>query len=224
MNQETEIMNKSYSIFDISKNTIPFSDLKFSKSRSKSGRRFILSYYDKKPILLKFPRLRIPFDSKLNKFNQLEINVSLGNNVTIIDKIKALDICMVEFALEHNWFSGEFDYVPTLKESKNRSFPPTIKFKIPIKDSVIKTKFFDNNQQSINIGCTKEIEDLCTKGTEIFSAIECIGVWFSEDNRFGLTWTGVQVRVMDQEPDPEDLFDSDLEDVSDVEFLVDDDE
>lgn len=201
------------------------SEIKFSRAKSNSGRRFIVAYYNKKNLALKLPKLRIPFDSRVNQFDQLEINVSLGSNQELIDKIKDLDEKMIEFALEHNWFNGKaFDYTPTLKESKNNQFPPTLRIKVPNKDNVIKTLFFNKDKTKIEINDETDVVSIMKKGTHVQTAIECVGVWINE-SKFGLSWKAEQVRIISkpEEINEEYTFDdSDDEEISDTELLIDD--
>lgn len=209
---------------------IDFSEIKFSKTKSSSGRRFILAYYNKKILGIKFPSLRIPFDSRVNQFGQLELNVSLGNNEVLINKIKDLDTQMQDFCKTNNWFTEEVipSYTPMLKEANNGNFPPTIKFKVPNKDNIIKTIFYDENKQVIDIKNENQVVDLMTKGTRIQSAIECVGVWFN-DNKYGLAWKAEQIRVMSKPEENVNVnedysFISSDEEISDTDLLIDDDE
>lgn len=208
-------------------NQVNFSELKFSKTKSSSGRRFILAYYNKKILGLKFPTLRIPFDSKVNQFGQLEINVSLGNDEALINKIKELDSQMISLCKTNEWFGKDLEpvYTPTLKQSANNNFPPTIKFKVPNKDNVIKTVFYDQDKNLIEVKDENKVVELMTKGTRIQSAIECVGVWFN-DNKYGLSWKAEQIRIMSspQQENEEYTFISSDEELSDTELLIDDDE
>lgn len=215
-------------------NEIDLSKIKFSRTKNSSGFRFISAFYNKKSIGLKFPSLRIPFDSKVNKYNQLEINVSLDKNEELINKITDLDNQMKLFAVENKWFNSnvEYDYTPMLKKS-NSDYPPSIKMKIPIKDSVISTTFYDENKKKITVDNYNDVEDLMTKGTNIQSAIQCVGVWFNDD-KFGLSWKAEQIRIMSKpeikqesnnnQEDYAFCSDSEEDENSDVDLLIDDDE
>lgn len=198
--------------------------LKFSKSKNTSGRRFILAYYDKKSFGLKFPQLRIPFDSKVNQYGQLEVNVSLGSNTELIDTLNVLDEQMKIFAEEHSW--GDVEYCPMVKESTNGDYPPTIKMKIPVKDGIVKTSFYDISKKRLPADTEEDVVKLMKKGAYIQTAIGCVGVWFN-DERFGLTWKAEQIRIMSSpEPDPtpgNTFFCSDTDsEVSDLELLIED--
>ena len=208
-------------------NTVDFSQLKFPRQKSNSGTRFISAFYNKKALGLKLPKLRIPFDSQLSRYGQLEFNISLGNNQEIIDKFYELDNQMVKFAEEFSWVEESCEYVPTLKESKNSEFPPTIRIKIPKKDNTIKTLFFDKEKKKVDTLTNEDVLALLTKGTHILSAIECVGVWFN-DERFGLSWKAEQVRIVESpstKKSSEDYAfedDSDIDSLSDTELLIDD--
>lgn len=211
-------------------NEVDFANLKFSSIRKTSGLRFIQAYNDKKPFRLQIPTSRIPFDLNMNFYNQLELNISLGNNQEMIDNIQAIDEQMVQFAIENKWFkSKDFIYTPMLKKSKDDKYPPTIRIKFQKKDDDITTIFYDKKKDRIDIHKVKDVINLLKKDTYIKSAIECVGVWIN-DTKFGLTWKAVQLRVMPNpnqptiEPD-EYMFNSDSESFgSDMELMIDDDE
>lgn len=207
---------------------IDFSQLAFSKTKNSSGKRFINAYYNKKILGLKFPPLKIPFDSKINMYDQLEINVSLGINEDLIESVKNLDEEMVKFADENKWFKDEnYKYTPTLKESSNGDFPPTIKMKIPVNNGVVKTTFFDENKKKINISTRNDVVNLMKKATVIQTAIECVGVWFIGE-KFGLAWKAEQIRIIskpeqfNREEEYGFCSSSSDDDKSDTELLIED--
>jgi hypothetical protein len=173
-----------------------FQNLKFSTTKQTAGRRFLNVYYDKKPLGIKLPSLRIPFDSKINHYGQLELNVSLGNNNDLISKVKELDSDMVNFAEVNEWIDHDCEYVPTLKVSKGNSYPPTLKAKIPFRGGSVETSFFDKEKNHLtNIESLNDASKLLNKGKYILSALECTGVWFNEQ-RWGLSWKAVQIRLV----------------------------
>lgn len=169
-------------------------EFKFSKTKQTSGRRFLSLFYNKKNLNVKLPKLRIPFDTKLSNYGQLEVNFSLGDNTELINKIKEIDAKMIVFAEEMSWNSTECEYCPMLKVSKNNAYPPTVRIKIPIKNEVVDADFFDSEGAELGINSSEGVCDLLTKGTYALSAIECVGVWFNSD-KWGLSWKLVQLRL-----------------------------
>ncbi len=210
-------------------------EIKFSKTKSQKGRRFINAYYNKKILGLKFPSLRIPFNTKINQFGQLELNLSLDKNDALIKSIKEIDNQMSSFCKEHEWFPGSVKpvYTPMLKESVKGDYPPTIKLKIPIKDSnEIKTSFYDSTKKKMVVKTPEDVSEVLKQGVRVQAAAECNGIWFM-DNKYGLSWKAEQVRITmaeskSRKPDVDDdyLFcsDSDDESKSDIELLISDDE
>lgn len=209
-------------------NNVDFNELKFSKTKKSTGLRFVIVYLNKKKVGLKLPTLRIPFDSKVNQFGHLEVNLSLGTDKTLIEKLQTLDQCMLKFAEENKWFEGiakeDLQYTPMIKESTNGNFPPTIKVKIPYKENVVGTVFYDADKTVIPVDDQESAADLLSKNKKIQTAIECVGVWIN-NNRFGLSWKAEQIRILKDEPvsqEPDFEFDSDSEcsGMSDTELLI----
>lgn len=178
---------------------IDFSQLKFSKVRSKKGKRFINAFYDKKILQIVLPSLRIPFDARVSPYGALEFSLSLDKRENLIEKFKRLDEEMLKFAKANEWFENEdYRYIPVLKQSDNEAYPPTIKFKISKKDGEYVTRVFDEEKNQINIGNDSEIIELLKQNKKIISLIEFGGVWFSNLNgveSFGVFWKLVDMRI-----------------------------
>lgn len=195
-------------------NTVDFSELKFSKTKKTSQLRFVIVYLNKKKLGLKLPTLKIPFDSNVNQFGHLELNLSLDNDSVLIEKLKKLDNCMIKFADENNWFEGiakeDIKYTPVIKESMNGNYPPTIKIKIPYKDNVVGTVFYDTEKTVIPVDDQQQAAKLLSKNKKIQTAIDCVGVWI-KDNKFGLSWKAEQIRILKDNVEPDFEFDSDSE-------------
>ena len=211
-------------------NDVNFSELKFSRQKNASERKFISVFYNKKSLALILPKLRIPFNAQLSKFDQLEFNLSLGTNQDLIDKFKELDTQIVAFAKENDWITEESVYVPTLKEAKNDAYPPTIRIKVPRRMGVVQTQFFDENKKLIDVATDDKVLDLLSKGTNALSAIECVGLWFA-NGRYGLSWKAEQIRFIPWQRAAPDAGEggyafadsSDESEVSNAELLIDDD-
>lgn len=208
-------------------NTVDFSELKFSKTKKSSGLRFVIVYLNKKKFGLKLPSLRIPFDSKVNQFGQLEVNLTLGDDDSLTDKLRQLDEWIVKYAEEHKWFEGiskeDIQYTPMVKESVNGNYPPTIKIKIPYKDNVVGTIFYDADKTVVPVDDQESAVELLSKNKRIQTAIECVGVWIN-NNKFGLSWKAEQIRILKDAPlvqqEPEFESDSDCSGMSDTELLI----
>lgn len=192
---------------------VKLNELKFPKTKQTTGNRFLSVFYNKKKLGVKLPKLRIPFDTKVSTFGSIELNLSLGANQDLIDKVEEIDRQIVAFAEEHGWNTEEdTEYVPMLKKSSGNAYPPTIRVKIQVKDGVIGSTFFDENKQEIEVKNEEEICELLPKSTMVLTALECTGIWFM-NGRYGISWKLVQARV--EKPKPveeclEDLaFDSD---------------
>ena len=182
-------------------------EMKFSTPRTNTGKRFIKVFYEKNPLVLRLPKLKIPFDSQLSQYGQLEMNVSLGSNEKVITALKEMDDQMMTFVDTHGWYNkdDEKTYFPSLRESKNGDYPPTFKIKIPKRDGVIDADFFDKDKKKIKVNNDSDVLSLLKKNTHVISAIECTGAWFMGD-RYGLSWKVVQMRVYEPEPQSDDTI------------------
>lgn len=211
-----------------------FSELRFTRSKNVTGMRYIKVYHNNKAIGFKFPKLRVPFNLKVDQFNKMEIHVSL--NDALCDRFKQLDHAMIDFALENKWFQGgdEFEYVSNVKEGGK--FPSTFRFKIHNRDERITTVFFDEEGVNMNLNTYDDVIKVIEKGTNIYIAIDMIGVWFNKSanniDRYGITWKADHIMVLPEvkEPEYEDIpqeeveyaFDSDTDSSTDsiVKYLV----
>lgn len=205
---------------------IVFKNLKFSSTKKTTGMRFLQVFNEKKNLEIKLPKLRIPFDVKLNLYNQLELNLSLGTDSDLINKFKEFDEQMVLFAKENSWGLQEpFEYTPVLKPSKDNKYPPTIRIKFSIKENVVETSFYDASRNKMDVNSIEDVISALKMGTEVKSAISCVGVWLRDSNKFGVTFKLTQVQIQAKKEvkqiDEEYLFESDEDDFSDQELLID---
>lgn len=202
-----------------------FSMMKFSSVKVKSDLYFIKAYIDKKDIVLKLPALRIPFDSRVNQFGVLEVNVSVGNkNEDLLIKLKELDDNIQKFSKELGWFEGEYKYLPFLKESDK--FDPIVKLKISKTDENISTLFFDKQKNPLEVKTFDDVVELMKKGNYIESAIRCTGVWINKkNNTFGLSFKTDQILLKSVfVPEKDFEFNSDTDESTDTEILFSDSE
>jgi hypothetical protein len=208
---------------------IDFSELKFTAQRKTTGVRFIEAKFNKKPIGIRLPRLRIPFDPQVNRYGQIEFNVSLGTDENLINKFTELDEKMVEFADANSWVGESVEYCPTLKSSRNGDYPPTLRIKIPRKDDTVSTVFFDEKKNRLDVESNEDILKTIGKGKYVLCAIECGRVWLNNE-RYGMAWTAEHIRLMEappRKPQPQTdeyafLDSSDSESPSEAAFLDDD--
>jgi hypothetical protein len=178
---------------------VDFKEMKFSTSRNKTGRRFISVFYNKQPLVISLPKLRIPFDSQISQYGALEFSLSMDKRDDLRKKFEELDEQMQLFAKENNWFDNDdYRYNPVLKLSSNGNYPPTIKFKIPKKDGEIICNFYDENKNVLKMSDDSDVLK-CLKGqANVISIVECAGVWFSVINgtqNFGLFWKVNHLRI-----------------------------
>lgn len=204
---------------------IDFKNLKFSSTKKTTGMRFLQVYDEKKNLDIKLPKLRIPFNTKLNLYNQLELNISLGSNTGLIDKFKEFDEQMIQFAKDQNWGLEEpFEYTPILKVSKG-DYPPTLRIKFSIKDNIVDTLFYDESNKKMQVNTATDVIGLLKIGVEVYTLISCVGVWLKDSNKFGITFKVSQVKISakkKEEPINEEyLFESDDDDFPDSELLID---
>ncbi len=192
-------------------NEVDFKQLKFSKHQNnKCGLRFLKVYYNKDPLVMRLPTMKIPFDVRMDNFGKYTVNL-IAKDPKVQEVYRKLDKEMLQHILDNEWFMREFNYLPTLVENPNKSYPPTIKFKLPIKDGLIDTVkqdgelvpalvFLDKDNNKINVTTADEVTALLVKGTNIRVILECVGVWLNSDGdqeRGGLTWKAVKIKIMD---------------------------
>lgn len=188
---------------------IDFNNIKFSKSKNRQSKRFILAYYNKKSICVKLSNILVKFNTKMNDYNQIELFLSIPQELT--KYFQNLDQVLPSYGEENKWFEGgqfdesEYSYINMLKDDN------FIKVKI-VPDECI---FFDNTNKEIQVNNNEEIFNLLKKNTEIMIGIRCTGVWFIE-NRYGLSWKAEQIKVINQDTDDSDddyFVSSDDEDI-----------
>lgn len=207
-----------------------FTKLGFSKSKKREGLRFLKVFIIKKNLGLKVPTSRIPFNSKVNNFGNLEVIVSMENE-EFLAKFKELDELMMEYAKKNEWFSSDeidnedIEFSSSVRQ--NGDFSPLFKVKLPVKDNEVQTIFYDNKNVLIPVDTEDQATEYLTKHTKIQMCIDCVGVWI-KDNKFGLSWKAHQIKIVSS-PQPEDeegVFESDSETESegDVKLLIDHDE
>ena len=175
-----------------------FDNLKFNNPSKKTGKRFINIAYDKKPLFIGLPKLRVPYDVQVSTFNSLDINLSLDDRTDVLEKLQELDNKILEFAETNKWFgeNKDFKYYPLVKTSED--YPASIKFKVTKKDGEIVTKFYDEKKDRIEVSDDIDVLNILKRNTKVISLVECVGIWFSEINKkesFGLFFRIDHMRV-----------------------------
>lgn len=196
-----------------------FNEIKFSSTKKTSGLRFIQVFLDKKPLDIKLPKLRLPFDCKLNLYGQLELNMCLGTNESLIKKIEEFDE-LIQVS-SSKWISQEGIYTPMLKKTDNYS--PTIKVKFSLKNDEVDTVFYDSDRKKMNVKTVEDVVSILKKGSYVKTVISCVGVWIKDQEKYGVTWKLAQIQVFNnlEEKNDEYVFESDDDLNSDVELLID---
>jgi hypothetical protein len=216
--------------------SVDFSSLAFSKTKMQKGKRFLEVFIEKKPLGLKLPTLRVPFNTKLNQYGHLEVNLSVDKvkDKELFNALNSLDSEMKKHSEKNGWFEHQTgEYSPFIRESANGKYNPTIKAKIPFKeDNSVKTLFFDKEKKRVQVSGPADIPELLQQNSKIQMAIQCVGVWFI-GNKYGLSWKADQIRILEKNEykkpymDEEYAFCSDSEsdndsEKSDIQLLIED--
>lgn len=216
--------------------SVDFSSLAFSKTKMQKGKRFLEVFIEKKPLGLKLPTLRVPFNTKLNQYGHLEVNLSVDKvkDKELFNALNYLDSEMKKHSEKNGWFERQNgEYSPFIRESANGKYNPTIKAKIPFKeDNSVKTLFFDKEKKRVQVSGPADIPELLQQNSKIQMAIQCVGVWFI-GNKYGLSWKADQIRILEKNEykksyiDEEYAFCSDSEsdndsEKSDIQLLIED--
>lgn len=179
---------------------------KFDFSPGKSSVRFRKLCVDLNPLVVKFNKLRLPFDSKVNMYGNLDISLSLYNSYTksytseeLTEKLRSIDIYIQELAKKENWlgYYSNSRYNSIVKESKNSNFAPTIKAKY---DSYT-SKFYDENTKEISISEQNCLTQFLSKGTIVLTSIEFSGLYFNEKT-WGMTMKYYHTKIYKKEQEP----------------------
>lgn len=217
--------------------------LTFSKQKVNSSNKFLYVYSDKKPLILKLPKTRLPFglqkDSLSNK-NQLLLDFSLEKNHKLIENFENFNSFIVE-KVKNEFFTDKTleevkgMYTNYIKYPENPMYSPTLRAKIVLNENLDpKCDFYESEKNEegkypkINLkekGGQEYLFQMMGKSSHVESIIECIGLWFF-GNKFGLSFKVSQVMFHPNEtyvePPPRDcdflVSDSDTSN-SDAEFL-----
>lgn len=198
--------------------------IKFIPAKPKTKFRSLT--YNLDPLIVTFPKLRIPFDSRFNTYGQSEVSLSLGETYnskikseSLIQKIESIDSYIQDLAKSENWLEGfpNIRYNPILKKSLNSNYPPTIKAKFAKYKTEINSTFLNESNEKI-LDNETELLNRLTKGTLLLTSIEFAGVFFNEKT-YGMTCKFYQSKIYPQEVEqnPEEL-------IQEIEFIESSDE
>lgn len=192
--------------------SVKITDLDPSKFRFqpvKPKSKFRPLYFDLNTLIVKFPKLRIPFDSRLNTYGQSEVSISLQCNPNnkvktdqLIDKIKEIDDYLKELAVKEKWLEGfpaDIRYNSILKVPVNSKFTPTIKAKFSKYKGEIDSVFYDANSDVLE--CSElDLLNKLKKGTLILASIEFSGLFFN-DKTWGMTTKFYNAKIYEAVPE-----------------------
>lgn len=219
---------------------LDFENIMFSKPKSKAENKFLYVYAGKKPLILKFPKTRLPFGlnkDTLSGKKQFILDVSMEDAPEILERLQELDTFVInkvntEYYPDLDGSAVRQMYTSCIKTPENPNYKPTFRSKIITKDDqTIKCDFYDSEKNEegkfpkVNLqenGGESYLDLVMGKGCNVECVMECIGLWFM-NGKFGLSFKTIQVKLY---PVPKaqkevcDFLDSDSSDTnSDIDFI-----
>lgn len=191
---------------------LEFDKIMFSKTKHKSKNLFLYVYYDKKPLIMKFPKMRLPFGVKkdtLSAKSQYIVDLSFENQDELLRQVQQLDEFFVSKAHAEIFTDKSLDEVrgmfkPCIKYPSDTRYYPTFRSKIVTHDDCqIKCSFYSCNKNEsgaydkIDIqaeGGESYMMIALQKNSNIESIIECIGLWVRDDS-FGVSYKITQLKI-----------------------------
>lgn len=219
-NQETKVIK----LRDFKPENIRFSSLRTTKH----GGKIVYINYDyednrsPKPLRIQMPKMKTPFgisgwdtsrldkkDSSPTENSNDTLELSVGSNNDIIEKIEQMDLIVISQAVDNSkeYFKKKYaeeyikmQYKSALKFNENEEgerdtkYPPRLKTKL-YKDSdfVYKTQVFNTEKELLKIDVYNHLEIL-PKGSECVTLLECAGIWIINE-KFGVSWRPAQMKV-----------------------------
>ena len=224
-------------------NDINFEDIVFSKQKVKSENKFLYVYCERKPVVIKMPKMKLPFglqkDTLNTNKNQYIMDLSFDGNEALLEKFRELSTVIIRKVQEQFYPDKSIEevtenYVSCVKDSNNPQFAPTFRAKIITNDAKQPKCDFYHSERSEDGKYPKiNVEE---KGGETFllmslnkssyheTIVECIGLWFF-NGKFGMSFKVNQVLVYPRQEQPQtrddcQFIDSDSESSNeDVDFL-----
>lgn len=178
----------------------------FSKTKHKSKNQFLYVYYDKKPFILKFPKIRLPFGLKKDTIStkyQYILDMSFENHDELLRHVQQFDDYIIEKAHSDIFTDKNIEevrqmYKSCVKYPNDTRYYPTFRSKIITNDDKsVKCSFYDEQKNKIDVeneGGESYMMIAMQKNSYIESILECIGLWVRED-AFGLSFKIIQSKI-----------------------------
>jgi hypothetical protein len=198
--------------------SIDVNNLVFSKLKNNSSNKFLYVYSDKKPLILKLGKSRLPFGIQkdtLSKKPQFLLDISMESAKSTLESFEALDKAIIEKVNREFYPDLDFDQVKSkytgyLKYPTDSRYSPTLRAKVIIDESgnpkcdFYESEKIDGKYPKIDVvgqGNGEFLLKKLEKGTFVDTIIECIGLWqFGE--KFGLSFKVTQVLVHPKQEEP----------------------
>lgn len=186
--------------------------LTFSKTKVKSNNKFLYVYSDKKPLILKIEKTRVPFGlqkDNLSSKNQYILDLALEPEGETLKSFEKFTKAVVEkvhkdFYSEKNIQEVQGMFNNFIKYPENSMFSPTLRTKIIVSDDNIpKCDFYSSEKNEdgkfpkidvVEKGNEPYLLKSVSKGTYVETILECIGLWFFND-RFGISFKTNQMMI-----------------------------
>ena len=215
--------------------------LVFSKMKNSSSNKFLYVYSEKKPLVLKLPKIRLPFGIQkdtLYKKPQFLMDFSMENHESTLNAFKAFDKALVE-KVKNEYFPELSIEEVTLKNTSYLKYPsdpryaPTLRAKVLIDETgKPKCDFYESEKVNgkypkidvVEQGNGEYLLQKLSKCTIVESIIEATGIWFF-NSKFGVSFKVTQVLVHPKQEEPKieevcQFIDSDSDTSnSDADFL-----
>ena len=211
----------------------------FSKPKTKSNNKFLYVYSEKKSLVLKMPKMRLPFGASKDTYakkNQFVVDLSFENNKELLESFEKLDKAVIKKVQEEYYPEKQVEEVASMftsciKRSNNPAFSPSFRAKIVTQDDVkIKCDLYESEKNDegrypkIDLnekGGETYLLNVVNRGSSIESIVECIGLWFMND-KFGLSYKINQIKIFPKVTVECEFIDSSSETSnSEVDFLGD---
>lgn len=191
---------------------VDLSRVKFAppKKNARGGQFVTISYiYERKPLRIQTPPLRLPFgvsrpDDSLINSNTWSLQVSfdeMDSNPEIkqfFEFVKRFDELTLNTALAEakQWFPGKSvaseiiknNFRQNIKPPKDAKYSPIMKFKIPVSGTEPRVEVFLETE--------KVPVDAITRNCRVISIIEPRSVWFIS-GQFGVSWAVLQTKIVE---------------------------
>lgn len=169
-------------------------------------------YYDKKPLILRFPKMRLPFGVKKDSISskpQYILDTSFENQDELLMQFQQLDEYIIDKAHKEIFQDKSKEevtgmYLSCIKYPQDTRYYPTFRSKIITQnDTQIKCSFYNSEKNEEGSYEKIDIEKeggegymmiALQKNSYIESIVECIGIWVRED-KFGLSFKTTQAMV-----------------------------